>query len=63
MPIVVSIVILIVAIIVGFSASIISNKPNSPVEELAEAVIKMETGMDIEFSPDDNKDLENHRPD
>lgn len=62
MPFIGSLIILILALIIGFSAAHLSKKPDTPIEEAAEAVIKMTSGLDIEFSPDD-KDLQNHKSD
>lgn len=45
----------VVAIIVGIAAPLITKKPDSPVEQAAEAYLKNETGLVIDFTPDDPK--------
>lgn len=50
----ISIVIVVVALITGLTAASIAKKPDGPVEEVAEQLIKDQTGWDIDFTPDDD---------
>lgn len=46
-------IILAIAFIAGIGAYVFTKKADSPIEQAAEAVIKIETGLDIDFSPED----------
>jgi hypothetical protein len=46
-----------IAFVAGFGALMLSKKPDSPVEQAAEAVLKTQ-GIDIDFSQDDEDDHE-----
>lgn len=45
-----------VAIVVGVAAPYFTKKNDTPIEQAAEAYIKKETGLDIDFSPDEKSD-------
>lgn len=47
------IIVVAIAIAVGFFAPKLTKKNDSPTEQYAEKVIKDETGVDYDFSPDD----------
>lgn len=38
--------------VIGYSAHLITKKDDGPVEEMAEAYIKQETGKDIDLTPE-----------
>ena len=44
------------AIVIGVGSTYIFKKPNNPVEQIAEAVIKEETGMQLDLSPKDSQE-------
>jgi len=46
-------IIIIVALLFGFIAFFITEQHDSPVEQAAEAILKV-NGLDIDFSPNDN---------
>ena len=46
-------VIILVAMITGISAYLITQKNDSPIEQATEAVLRTQ-GIDIDFSPNDN---------
>ncbi len=48
--------IIIVCVVVGVGATLITKKNDTTAEQLAEKVLKDETGIDIDFSPDDNNE-------
>lgn len=56
----ISALILAIAIVVGFSAHYITHKSNAAAEQMAEAVIKLESGIDVDFSPHEDA---NKKPD
>lgn len=45
-------VIAVIAIIIGIAAPLILRKKDSPIEQLAEKVIKNEFGFDVDFTPE-----------
>jgi hypothetical protein len=49
-----SAIIIAVAGVIGFGAFFFSGKPDSPVEQAAEAVLRTH-GIDIDFSPEGSK--------
>ena len=46
-----------VSLIVGAITTIIIKKKDNPIEQIAEFVIKHETGIDIDFTPEENEKL------
>ena len=46
-------VIILVAMLAGISAYLITQKNDSPIEQASEAVLRTQ-GIDIDFSPNDN---------
>ena len=46
-------IIIIVALLFGFIAFIVTKQHDSPIEQAAEAILKV-NGVDIDFSPNDN---------
>lgn len=53
-----SIVIVAISLTVGLVSRRFIKKPDNPIEEIAEEVIKEETGVDIDLSPDSPEDKE-----
>lgn len=51
-----SVVIVVVSLTVGLVSRRFIKKSDNPIEEIAEEVIKQETGMDIDLSPDSPED-------
>lgn len=50
-----------VALILGISAPYIFKKNDAVVEEISEEIIRYETGVDIDFSPDGAPDTKSKR--
>ena len=48
-------VLIVVCVVVGVGAIFVTKKNDSVPEQLAEEVLKSQTGIDIDFSPDDSK--------
>ena len=59
LPAVFSVLIVAVSLTVGLVSRRFIKKSDNPIEEIAEEVIKQETGMDIDLSPDSPEDKEN----
>ena len=53
----ISTIILGISIVIGSVAHIILKKKDSAIEQLAEKIIKDQTGIDIDFTPDEKEQL------
>ncbi len=51
----VQLIVITIVILIGLAALAITNIPDSPIEQAAEAVLKTQ-GIDIDFSPDEQAD-------
>lgn len=49
------IVLVAVCVVVGVGAIVITKKNDTPAEQLAEKVLKDQTGLDVDFSPENTK--------
>lgn len=47
---------IVVAAVIGYGASQLSEKPDGPLEEAAEDYIADQTGIDFDFTPDSEED-------
>lgn len=47
----------VVAVIVGIATPLIIKKKDTPIEQAAERVLKDVTGVDVDFSPEDKKEI------
>lgn len=54
---IVSAIVIGVSFVIGAVTSIIIKKKDSPVEQFAEYVIKKETGIDVDFTPEEQEKL------
>jgi len=49
------VIIVTIALVIGAASIVITKTNDSPIEQIAEAVIKQQTGLDVDISPENSK--------
>lgn len=50
------VIILVLAVVVGVGSALLLKKDDGPIEEAAEAIIKQQTGVDVDLTPGSPED-------